>query len=109
MIEQVNIRLLLMPSVILIVIRQAEGRKSFLATVQIGVPKSEFNIDMIVKGSDTRDLYHTLHGCIIVRTMIDGSNILNSRMTRGLLIVNAFHFVKGEDSTDNWRTLIRRR
>jgi hypothetical protein len=30
-------------------------------------------------------------------------------MTRGLLIVNTFHFVKGEDSTDNWRTLIRRR
>jgi hypothetical protein len=109
MIGQANIRLLLMPFVILIVIRRAEGRKSFLATVQIGVPKSELNINMIVRGSDPRDLCHTLHGCIIVWTMIDGTNILNSRMTRGLLIVNTFHFVKGEDSTDNWRTLIRRR
>jgi hypothetical protein len=101
MIGQANIRLLLMPSVIFIVIRRAEGRKSFLATVQIGVPKSKLNIDMIVRGNDTRDLCHTLHGCIIVRTMIDGTSIFNSRITRGLLIVNAFHFVKGEDSTDD--------
>jgi hypothetical protein len=109
MIGQANIRLLLMPSVILIVIRRAEGMTSFLATVQIGVPKSELNIDMIVRGSNTGDLCYTLYGCIIVRMMIDGTSIPDSRITRGLLIVNAFHFVKGEDWTDDWRMLIRKR
>jgi hypothetical protein len=56
MIGQANIKLLLMPSVILIILRRAQGKKSILATVQIGVPKSQLNIDMIVRGSDTGDL-----------------------------------------------------
>jgi hypothetical protein len=98
-----------MPSVILIVLRQAQGRKGILATIQIGVPKGQLNIDMIIRGSDTGDLCHILHGYVNVWTTIEGTSILDSRITRGLLIVNAFYLIKGEHSTDDWGMLNRRR
>jgi hypothetical protein len=94
-----------MTTVILIVLRQAQRRKGILATVQIGVPKGQLNIDMIVRGSGTRDVCHILHGCVNVRTTIERTSILDSWITRGLLIVNAFYLIKGEHSTDDWGTL----
>jgi hypothetical protein len=90
-----------MPSVILIVLRRAQGRKGILATVQISVLKGQLNIEMIVRGSDTGDLYHILHGCVNVWMTIEGTSILDSRITIGLLILIAFHLIKGEHLTDN--------
>ena len=106
--KQANTKLLLMPSVILIVLRWAQQRKGILATVQTGFPNGQLNINRIIKGSDTRDLRHIFHGYVNVWIMIERTSILVLRIIRGLLIVNGLNLIKVEYSIDDWGTLNRR-
>jgi hypothetical protein len=64
---------------------------------------------MVVRGSDTGDLRHILHGCVNVWPTIEGTSILDSRITKGLLIMIAFHLIKFEHSINDWGMLNRRR